>query len=149
MNVYDNVSVEELTFHWSIAFNHNKPREEHELLGFKPFIELIVMIENVHGLRFDVILSCYSWTLTSASWPSTWSRSHVYTSSCPASLHWRHVEASSTERWLFPNSHSRCLIPRTWWLPATLVMAATWPSPPSSEVACRWRRYVSELFLSY
>ena len=88
-------------------------------------------------------VSLASWTLICVNWPSTWCPSPVSTSSCLASLPWPHVAPSSTGPWQCLNWPSRCLTPRTWWLPATPVMADTSLWQPCSVAVCPWRRYGS------
>lgn len=73
-----------------------------------------------------------SWTPISASWPSTWCRSRVSTSSCPASRHWRPAVALSSRLPAYRCSRSKCSTPRTWWWRATRDTDATLPWPPFS-----------------
>ena len=44
--------------------------------------------------------------------------------------------------------HSRCSMPRTWWLPVVLAMVGTWPLPPSPVAACLWRRLTNRFWTS-
>ena len=81
-------------------------------------------------------------TPISVSLPSTWSRSPVSTSSCPASPRWRPGAASSTAPLLCQSWRSRCSTPRTWWPPAIHATVATWRSPPCSADGCQWKRWV-------
>ena len=67
--------------------------------------------------------SLVNWTLIWENWLSTWSHSHVSTSSCPVSPHWPPEVPNNTELWLFQNSPNKCSMLRTWWPPATHVTA--------------------------
>ena len=48
----------------------------------------------------------------------------------------------------FPSLPSKCLTPRTWWLPAIPATADTLQSPLSSVAVCPWRRLTSKCWTS-